>query len=784
MSGNSTITSNIGRTEYEFYTAKDFPIFSEMDGLQSYIHTPDPYGDLFNKTIENAVYLSQGFSLRLNNMHGKLKSVLSYQEGNNSPISGVRYFYKTNTNGELDNSLSVYDETGVISTKIVGQHTEAVADFRAQNSTSFANTQSGDVDVSIVGVYPIPIPSIYWGSSSETRDFYSATFNKVITQHGVLEKVETISNYASSISQNLIWDAKTTDVIYSKSSTNFRDFDYSLHTPAHWVYKGMGAAYQNIGLGFKNPISNLNTGVISVASGLLNPGDEVQLIGTNSSNIKQGVYSDRLWVSKDASNNLVFIDRSGKICNKSGNANTIDVFTISGAANYVAKVIRSGYRNILEETAESFNLSSDPFVTQQFNVIDASATEFSEDWQSLCPSTIADACLSGQAPYCSSAPFYSVSLSTNPYILNTKGNWKEKRNYTYLVERFSKNPSTQNMDIRKDGTYGNYVPFFTYAAGTWKEIYNPTNPNYNSTLPYYYWILNSELTKVTSYGNEIEAKDAINRYSASLYGYNQTYKTAVAANARYREIGYDNFEDYYYYNCIDNHFNFKQSYSNLVNTTAHTGRYSMKVAPQGCVSVSKQVLSPDQVNYFGANNTAQNITPRIKEPIDYISSSCVPGFSPEAQTLTAQKYVFSFWAKESTSNQNADYTTISANIQLNGSSIGSLVKKSSIINGWQKYDYEFSIPALTAIGTSLVFRIQNSGNSDIYFDDIRVQPYNATMGTYVYDPKSLRLWAELDERNFATFYEYDNEGVLVRVKKETENGIQTIKETRNSFKKQ
>ncbi|MGZ4062777.1 MAG: hypothetical protein ACXVP0_07425, partial [Bacteroidia bacterium] len=72
---------------------------------------------------------------------------------------------------------------------------------------------------------------------------------------------------------------------------------------------------------------------------------------------------------------------------------------------------------------------------------------------------------------------------------------------------------------------------------------------------------------------------------------------------------------------------------------------------------------------------------------------------------------------------------------------------------------------------------------NMYLDDIRVHPFNASMNTYVYDPKSLRIWAELDERNFATFYEYDQEGVLVRVKKETERGIFTIKETRNSFKK-
>ncbi|MGK4569023.1 hypothetical protein [Flavobacterium sp. 3HN19-14] len=40
--------------------------------------------------------------------------------------------------------------------------------------------------------------------------------------------------------------------------------------------------------------------------------------------------------------------------------------------------------------------------------------------------------------------------------------------------------------------------------------------------------------------------------------------------------------------------------------------------------------------------------------------------------------------------------------------------------------------------------------------------------------------AELDENNYATFYEYDKEGGLVRVKKETERGVQTIKESRSS----
>jgi len=58
------------------------------------------------------------------------------------------------------------------------------------------------------------------------------------------------------------------------------------------------------------------------------------------------------------------------------------------------------------------------------------------------------------------------------------------------------------------------------------------------------------------------------------------------------------------------------------------------------------------------------------------------------------------------------------------------------------------------------------------------------MKSFVYDPVTLRLVAELDENNYSSFYEYDNDGTPVRIKKETERGIKTIKETRSALLKQ
>lgn len=156
-------------------------------------------------------------------------------------------------------------------------------------------------------------------------------------------------------------------------------------------------------------------------------------------------------------------------------------------------------------------------------------------------------------------------------------------------------------------------------------------------------------------------------------------------------------------------------------------------------------------------------------------SDCLPRFNPPVG-----KYVLSAWVKEDgVSPLVTSYTNPSIKVvHPNASTNEQFYPSGSIIDGWQKIEGIFSIPSdgdfelqlLTASGTA-------------YFDDIRIHPFNSSMITYVYDPLTLRLIAELDERNYAKIYEYDEEGKLIRIKKETEKGIMTIQETReNTFK--
>ncbi|MBK8705985.1 MAG: hypothetical protein IPN33_22140 [Saprospiraceae bacterium] len=112
-------------------------------------------------------------------------------------------------------------------------------------------------------------------------------------------------------------------------------------------------------------------------------------------------------------------------------------------------------------------------------------------------------------------------------------------------------------------------------------------------------------------------------------------------------------------------------------------------------------------------------------------------------------------------------------------SVGPFFAEGSIIDGWQRIETIFDIPSsATYINLQL-----KCTSGDCFFDDIRIFPEDGSMKSYVYDPVTLRLVAELDERNYATLYEYDEEGKLVRVKKETEKGIMTIKENKNSSTK-
>jgi hypothetical protein len=151
------------------------------------------------------------------------------------------------------------------------------------------------------------------------------------------------------------------------------------------------------------------------------------------------------------------------------------------------------------------------------------------------------------------------------------------------------------------------------------------------------------------------------------------------------------------------------------------------------------------------------------------------------------KYIVSGWVKEDVVKQQITYAESNITIAVkynNGTPFYSETFKPSgaIIDGWQRIIGIVTIPVTNPQNNPRMDIKLNctSTTADCYFDDIRFFPYNGNLKSFVYDEDTQKLMAELDENNYATFYEYDLEGGLVRVKKETEKGVYTIQETRSN----
>lgn len=214
--------------------------------------------------------------------------------------------------------------------------------------------------------------------------------------------------------------------------------------------------------------------------------------------------------------------------------------------------------------------------------------------------------------------------------------------------------------------------------------------------------------------------------------------------------------------------------------------------PQGCAQTGAYFRGGGSEHYFTGANFWVSGFPFYKsatkedgciytKPIAATDSMLNPTFSIPA----GKKMLFSAWVKEACGNPATGvpctagtYSNNKVTVQFNdGSASVELKPAGPIIEGWQRVEGSF----MAAAGASTVtLKLENNSSSAIYYDDIRIHPFNANMKSYVYDPVNLRLVAELDANNYATFYEYDEEGTLIRTKAETREGIKTITETRSA----
>jgi hypothetical protein len=390
-----------------------------------------------------------------------------------------------------------------------------------------------------------------------------------------------------------------------------------------------------------------------------------------------------------------------------------------------------------------------------------------------------DVLVIGQAEInCSECNYSCTPLSTssptnkvNPYAFGIKGNWHTTKNYTFMGMR-NRNLSNDRTDIRNDGYFKSWNPFWDFDATSG----NVLKKNFASGTQVENWVWPAAVTLIDNKGNVLEERDSLNRYSSAIFSYNNNFNTAVASNSRYQSIANDHFEDYAFDNdgtanrCFSDHFSYRdeeESNANVEITSAdaHSGLASLLIKASESASVSR-----DFTNYDYANAIQRD------ENGNYILSTndCIKKFSP-----LADNYIVSAWVKPIYYCQvGADDAALKIH---SNDSIFIFTPTGPIIEGWQRITGRFSVGSTQS---SIEVELDNQESFDVMYDDVRIHPFNSNMKSFVYNPYTLKLMATLDENNYATYYEYDSEGKLVRIKRETEGGIVTLKENYQALHKQ
>ncbi len=211
------------------------------------------------------------------------------------------------------------------------------------------------------------------------------------------------------------------------------------------------------------------------------------------------------------------------------------------------------------------------------------------------------------------------------------------------------------------------------------------------------------------------------------------------------------------------------------------GDWSLTIGNVTYTHVTATATDPLGTNGSNRENTSElaNLPVTVVAQIEPCET-CVGSFSLQP----GKSYLVGAWAKEAGAPADKfsfDQTRIRINFSTPGGIVSTayFLPQGQIIDQWQRIEELFTVP----IDATDMEIEMSCASGDCFFDDIRVFPFDASMKTYVYDPIFMRLAAELDERHYATFYEYSEEGQLVRIKKETEKGVLTIQETTNNSSK-
>ncbi|MGV3610305.1 MAG: hypothetical protein ACO1N0_05120 [Fluviicola sp.] len=749
----STLYNNLTDRGYaisEFYTAWDKPTLESYTGLAS------EKVNLHNKnkgTLTKIYAFAQGFSLETNDFHGKIKYNAVYK-GNiadiNNPAIATNLLSKTTYNYYAAGEKQLLsNEKGEIEPLEVGVDYDIHADSRLIGHLALSLYAANKKVWNIPSIFPIP--SNFKNTSLSYNSFRSHVLVKHANRSAILKNVVTEYMGSENTAENLVFDRYSGEVILSSLKDEFDDPLYSLEYPAHWFYPEL----QNISArqDEKLPLTlGSNTTITDpVAIKWLSPGDKLKF--------PDGRFA---WVTKaypwPTTPKYFLIDETG------------NEFVIT-AGTYQVIIHKSGRSNEITATMQEITTKKNPLVGAQINfpstdILSADAITLRDRLNVVCTT-------SGYPDPVNNNNVVGVGI-VNPYLYGIRGDLIPDNQLAWQSGRVQ---ATVTNGVRKDGNYTSFIPYYAKGtSGEWYPLTHPSHPNYNASLGIQNWRKSGEATLYNQYGAQIEVKDPLRINSALLYGYNpklDLLPVAMAQNAHKQDIAFDGFEDYGFYNTqpisdFEPHFSFPGPVK-VVNTNRHSGNNSVEIESGENITMTRIITPFQEAKTAHVDNTTN--TGQVQ------ACDCVRKFSP-----TPGEYVVGAWVKQAATGGGTVEVTIynSSNVVVAGPT--AFTTSSTKLDGWQRIEGTLTIPAGAA---KITVSLKNTGASgNVYFDDFRMHPFQAGMVTTVYDPTTLLKTASHDGYNYTTFYNYDENNQLVRVRVETSEGIKTISESEISIYKQ
>lgn len=800
--------STAGIQRYEFYTAKDFPIIVSQTDLDINV---EPVPNVLNiitagfKQSSSSCF-SQGYLIELNDMHGKQKSIstcpymVSVSEESliaavekSGYTSKVEYFFHTqdhSSDPRIENCVDVLTEDGKTKKMRLGETFDFVVDQRYNHSQSYGGGVSTQF---MLGAYYPPLIGVSAMPSVDCfeEDVKSVATSKIIYRTGVLKETRAYNNGSVVTTTNLQYDPYTGKPLLTKVTNEFEQPVYNYTMPAYWYYTNMGSAADNYrATYYGNTLLPNNTKVFSkydkiyynenscnidtiisnnavrcwIPSGqIIQPiqGNEIIMsrnsnqLNTIAANITSLVNPTNLGsrrlpiieqINEKDNNCFRFVKCSGD------SAQWVKILYDSPYGNlyffvrkdYDDKFCGQNLSSLLNDTSvrhlcfhvplELGHSISDYTFSQEGRTVTISrGNDYSRDFEWNDPEGLFDECLGGVLQ-ASATEFKSnwqhdyqdagTILACNENYLGIPNIYRNLRSNLYVVDRKQSGLHDQYItNIAQDGVFSSFS-LFRHGIGNAENMQKP-------------WTWTEEITNYSPFNFEIENKNALGIYSAALYGYKNSLVTAVANNARYNEIAFDGFEN----DDPSTSIGSQRGHLKLLN---NSDVISISYAHSGKKSLQTNALQIDLGN------------------------------DSKLVLQDGEKYILSCWVRKNTCN-TLDNLGESYVLMYSGST--TLVKKEPKVECWQRIEVEFTYDE-----SANLLEIKHGQNEDFYVDDIRIQPYNSTFKSYVYNPNNYRLIAELDENNYATFYNYDEEGILVQIKKETERGIMTVQTSRQNLK--